>query len=274
VVFTILSQWSVGIVLCIAALGLPRGETLATAPAGLSAGNPLFLSLLLVLVATTVSFLHLGTPSNAPKALKNLAGSWLSREILAIGVFTLCLAAAFVSRWVGGANGPSELSLLPAAIAGLFLLWTMSRVYLIPTLPAWNSWYTPFSFGGTALCLGVMTSLSITGPDNPESRLALGVLLTVLVLELASCLLHHRRLITLDSGFDGPVFYRGSYFRMFLTRTALLFLACLALIFILQAPTVPGTGLASWLYPFWILLVAQEVVGRVMFYSSYFRIGI
>ena len=158
VFLTVLSQAGIGIVLCFTGLLYFAGGA-APAMAGFSAVSPLLLALLLVVVATAASFLHLGNPSNAPRALRNLAGSWLSREILAIGAFTLLLAAALVSFRIGGESGVFRLLLLLASMAGLFLLWAMTRVYMIATIPAWNSWYTPVSFTATALSLGLTGSL-------------------------------------------------------------------------------------------------------------------
>ncbi len=60
---------------------------------GLSLTNPVLLALIFIGSATLSSFLHLGNPANATGALNNLSGSWLSREILAIGIFTASLCS-------------------------------------------------------------------------------------------------------------------------------------------------------------------------------------
>ena len=88
VLFTTLSQLSVGIILCFTLLGYSGTDLGLVFAMGLSFKNPVFLALVFIGVATLISFLHLGKPSNAPRALNNLSGSWLSREILAIGVYS------------------------------------------------------------------------------------------------------------------------------------------------------------------------------------------
>ena len=169
VFFTILSQWSVGIVVCLFGLFiLADAELVAMVPSP----YPVLLALLLVVLATTASFLHLGSPSNAPKAIRNLTTSWLSREILAIGLFSISLAATLLQTWRSGEAAYATYLLACCTLTGLLLLWTMARVYRIPTIPAWDSGHTPLGFTLTALCLGTMTCLLFdkSGVFGPDSR--------------------------------------------------------------------------------------------------------
>jgi len=280
VFFTTLAQWSVGIIVCLTGLILFSDDPAVIVETGLSARNPVLLALLLIAVATTSSFLHLGKPSNAPGALNNLAGSWLSREILAIGLFSVSLLLTLFSGWKsGGMEYPGYL-LLVCSITGLFLLWAMARVYLIPTIPAWNNWYTPLSFALTTLCLGLATFLLLDtvvedGSGKPLAWFYVGFLIAVLLLELLSGFLHQQQLNKMPTGMDGPVFNRGTLHRLFLARMALLSIACLAMIAsLLQANLAPGSGALTWVYPVLALVFIQEIVGRFLFYLSYFRIGV
>ena len=159
VFFTLASQCSIGLVLWLTILALLSGESPIPAETGLDLANPVLLALLLVAVATATSLLHLGNPVNAPRALRNLATSWLSREILAIGLYKLALFVAFIVGWQTQAAGFAWTLLAPAALAGLFLLWTMSGVYLIVTVPAWYSAHTPLGFALTTLGLGAAACL-------------------------------------------------------------------------------------------------------------------
>lgn len=280
VLFTTLSQWSVGIILWFTLLTYLSDGGAVTAETGLSLVNPVFLALLLVGLATTVSFLHLGNPSNAPGALRNLSGSWLSREILAIGIYSLSLVFVFIYGWVAGASGVTKYLLLPCSVAGIFLLWTMARVYLIPTIPSWNSWYTPLSFVTATLCLGLITFLFLNtaghaGLDYGAIGIYTGILAAILILETVSNFSHHSRLVKMETGFDGPVFNHGICYKLFLARTAMLIVASLAILFFLLLPDPgPGNGNFTWIYPVVLLAVIQEFSGRHLFYLSYFRLGI
>ena len=85
--------------------------------------RPLHVAAFLVaaVVAAVGSTLHLGQKLRAWRALLNLRGSWLSREIAAFGTF-VALEALHLSAgwaWLGAA----------AAIAGLFVVFSIDRVY-------------------------------------------------------------------------------------------------------------------------------------------------
>jgi anaerobic dimethyl sulfoxide reductase subunit C (anchor subunit) len=273
VFFTLASQCSIGLVLLLTVLALLSGEPSIPAETGLSLANPVLLALLLVAVATATSFLHLGNPVNAPRAMRNLATSWLSREILAIGLYKLTLFAAFIVGWQTEAPGFAWQVLAPAALAGLLLLWTMSGVYLIVTVPAWNSAHTPLGFMLTTLCLGAAACLlfGISGRIAVDPALldvCKVVLVIVMVLEIVAIYANQRRLRGLDPGFRGPDFGRGTLQLLFLGRMALL-LAGLGL-----ALFLPDTDHAAWLYFLLALLVLQELAGRLLFYGSYFRVGL
>lgn len=280
VFFTTLSQWSIGIILCFTWLAYFSNDMGLIVETGLRPGNPALLALLLIGVATTVSFLHLGNPTNAPNALKNLSGSWLSREILAIAVYSLSVTAVLLAGWKIGDIEFLKYSLLLGSVAGLALLWMMARVYMMPTIPAWNSWYTPLSFASTTVCLGLITFLLLNttgsaGADAQTSKFYLRVLIAILILEIVSGLLRQLRLEKMNTGIDGPTFKPGAFYKLFLARMAVLLIACLALLFfVLQGDLSPGNSYFTWMYPVLALVIIQEFAGRLLFYSSYFRTGL
>ena len=274
VFFTILSQWSVGIVICLLLLNVSGGAALADM-ATPGPANSLWLALLLIVAATTASFLHLGNPSNAPKAIRNLARSWLSREILAIGLYSASLAATLLYGWRTGAPYPGYL-LGVCSGTGLFLIWTMSRVYRIPTIPAWNSVYTPLGFTLTTLSLGSISCLVFAGSgvlavDGRGSSFLAALLVIVLLLELVASILQRRGLLAMDSGINGPEFDNSTWRRLFLVRLILLLVA---LLLVLPLVFSAGIGTPLWLLAPMALLVVQELIGRAMFYGSYFRVGV
>ena len=280
VFFTCLSQWSIGIVLCLTALVLLPGDSVSFANTGPSLANPVFLALALIVLATILSFMHLGNPVNAPKTLNNLATSWLSREILGISLFSLCVFAVFIHGWTTAEHTFPAYLLIPASLSGLYLLWTMSRVYLISTVPGWNSAHTPLGFTSTALCLGLISCLGLNAAayiviDPGLSLYGPAILAAVLVVELASGLLRQRQLAGMDTGFDGPRFDHGMLRTLFLIRMGILLLACLGLVFFVFLPGLSqGQSDPLWLLVLLPFAVLQEFVGRSLFYGSYFRVGL
>lgn len=280
VFFTTLTQWSVGIILCVTLPVVFSSDTSVFPISGLSLANPVFLALVFTGVATLVSFLHLGSPSNAPNALNNLSGSWLSREILAIGAYSLCLLAVFVLGWSTGNIVNYKYILLPGSVAGLALVWMMIRIYVMPTIPAWNTWYTPLSFVSTALCLGLLTVLFLQyighlTISQEITRLFLISLVVILFIELTAGFIHQFQLEEMDTGIDDLVFNKGMFYKVFIFRMALLVIAFLIIFVILFRPDfVPGFSNYFWAILLLVLVVTQEIMGRLLFYSSYFRIGV
>jgi DMSO reductase anchor subunit len=109
--------------------------------------------------ALLISLLHLGTPAAAWRSLANLRSSWLSREILCALLFTVTSALCAVLRATH--TGPASLGDAAAALAalcGIALLYAMSRVYRVRTLPAWDTPRTTVSFFATALLLGTLAA--------------------------------------------------------------------------------------------------------------------
>lgn len=277
VFFTVLSQWSVGIVVCLAGIAVSGSPVPNT---GSGPANPVLLALLLVVAATTASLLHLGNPLNAPKAMRNIVTSWLSREIFAIGLFTVCLLTTLVSgRMPGGSDTYPAYQLIACSVAGLFLVWAMARVYRIPTVPSWDSGFTLLGFLSTSLCLGLVAALLFDAAgvlslaDGMRTSLA-ALLVAVLLLETGAGFVNHYRLARMDTGMDGPRFSSGFFSTLLRVRSAMALVACLALLFMLRLePSAAGAAL-PWLSLAAALVLAQAFAGRVLFFSSYFRIGL
>lgn len=276
VFFTILTQASVGIVLSLVLLGLISGAALSYR-AGPDPANPVLLALLLAAVATLVSTLHLGNPKNAPRALANLKNSWLSREILSVGIYSACLLSAFFRDWHTGMDTHTLDLLVVSGLAGITLIWTMTRVYTVTTIPAWDSWFTPFSFVSTIFCLGPLTLLVLqVGGLIYFPFAASGVLLyiicAVLLAVLVSAWLQQSRLVKMDTGINSLEFGCGGFKRLYRLRLVLGVLALLMMIALLMQIVPGGTG--AWLVFLLVLVLAGEIIGRLLFYASYFRVGV
>ena len=278
--FTSLAQWSVGIVLWLSWPVIHNHDLRPVYETGLSLKNPLLLALIFIGSATLSSFLHLGNPANAPKALKNLSGSWLSREILAIGVFTASLLITIILGWKTGNAVYLKYLMVVCALSGLILLWTMARIYVMPTITAWNRWNKPLSFVSTALSLGLLTLLFLNAGGSISIaahiiRVFLIALITILLIEIASALVHQYKLSIMEQGMDGPVFDKGAFYRVFLFRIAVLVFSCqLVLVMFLKPDLLPGNSNTLGISLLFVTVIAQELMGRLLFYASYFRLGV
>ena len=111
-------------------------------------------------IAAAMSLFHLGRPFRAPNALSNLRTSWLSREILGELLFLVSLALLAVFLWRGrGEGAPETVAAVFAGLFGVFFLVSMTRIYMVPGIPAWNRAATPFSFIVATAVLGSLGGL-------------------------------------------------------------------------------------------------------------------
>lgn len=139
ILFTLCAAASVGFVvvdLAMSAGELLAGTTHLASPASLPHLYLSGCSLLLVTVGMIASVAHLAKPLRSPRALSNLASSWLSREILVVAAYWACTALWMFSQIRSAALG-SAASLVCLA-AGVFLLAAAAKAYAIPAQPAWN----------------------------------------------------------------------------------------------------------------------------------------
>ena len=156
----------------------------------------------------------------------------------------------------------------------------MSGVYLIVTVPPWNSLHTPLAFALTTLCLGGTSCLvfGVTGSigiDVATLALCAAVLLAVLMLEGVTSLANQRRLKGLDTGIRSPDFGRGALRILYGARMLLLLAAGLGItILLLQSGPASAAEHAVLVFLLLPVVVLQELAGRLSFYASYFRIGL
>jgi len=164
VAFTILGQTAVGILL---AMGLPWIVMGTSASTWTGSTTGIFLAFLgiifgLLALAAGLSFFHLHHPFRALRVLANLGTSWLSREILfelTTMAFVLLMAgliwAGIETRWL------LKTVMGMACASGLMFLFSMVRLYRLPTLPVWGRLFTPFSFALTTLSMGTLITALI-----------------------------------------------------------------------------------------------------------------
>ncbi|HYF92099.1 MAG TPA: 4Fe-4S dicluster domain-containing protein [Symbiobacteriaceae bacterium] len=152
VLFAVLSQAAVGQVLV--TLFLP--------------GSPVTrLALPLGALGLIIALFHLGTPGGAPRALANLRRSWLSREALLTGLFTLA-AGLYGYVWPGWPAG------LCAGLLGLAALYAQGMVWQLPTRPEWRHPANLWGPIASALLLGALT-VALGGGHSLAALRGLGV---------------------------------------------------------------------------------------------------
>lgn len=299
IAFTILGQMSVGafVVLTIVHFFAARKEGAQQADrmsdVALYAIGPV------LVLGILASLGHLGNPINAPRAITNLGSSWLSREIFSSVAF-MGLGAVFAfMQWrkIASAAVRSLLAVIVTLI-GLFLVFSMSQVYMLETHPAWNTVATTVQFYATTFLLGALAVgsafvanyayLKTKDPGCAEAQCGLVrdalkwisvVSVLFLGLELVTVPLQLSNLAALsNTAAQGSAAMLYSEFGvLFGLRLALVFLgAGLLGVFIYRYATQPGKEklMGNLAYLAFVLVLVSEVIGRFLFYAASVKIGI
>ncbi len=277
--FTLISQLSVGILLLFSFLHFVYPNTEGSFSVWWK--SPEILILFLLGIAGIISFLHLGKPMNAPNSINNFAGSWISKEILSLGFLLISVVALFVVRWIFiSPIWMLNTILIISLIAGIVFIYSMSRIYTIETVPSWDTWYTPISFFFSVILFAIISPIfmNVQGigmwSNVFQMKSLILILLVFLLIQIGANAFHHYKLSSFDSvGIENISFTKGMYFALFIARTIILFLLALFLVFIyINSTRLDFNSLLGVLLL--LALISQEFIGRMMFYQSYFRIGV
>jgi Fe-S-cluster-containing dehydrogenase component/DMSO reductase anchor subunit len=179
VLMLVLTQLSVGAFLVELLLELLPGHQPLQGIRAAHAGG----AMLFGLVALAASTLHLGRPHLAFRAVIGLRSSWLSREIVAFGLFAVLAVLYAGAVWRSGLSQTGGgklqtglgLSVVGAGLAGIVC---SIMIYHCTGRALWNGPATAVRFALTALLLGQSTALftMLVGSDFATSASVDGVI--------------------------------------------------------------------------------------------------
>jgi anaerobic dimethyl sulfoxide reductase subunit C (anchor subunit) len=132
---------------------------------------PVLIVLITAIAGIIGAHFHLSKPYLSILALSNFHSSWLSREIVFDLCFIFFVGWLCMLQWVG--KGQTKLRTIlgwGAILFGFTTDFCMSRLYLLPSQPAWNTSLTPISFFETTLLLGVMSVPVLLIMDSKFSK--------------------------------------------------------------------------------------------------------
>ncbi|MDP8937189.1 MAG: dimethyl sulfoxide reductase anchor subunit [Actinomycetota bacterium] len=264
IVLTLLTQVSLGTVasaVLLEAAASPGGQGGLT-----GAARAAFLA---GAVALSASLLHLGRPTRALKALRNLRTSWLSREVALFAAFSIL---SFAYAAVTGAHDALPGFGIVAVALGLAGVYASARLYLVPARPVWNSRRTPVAFFATAASTGPLLTLLCLD----RTRLRPGWVAALLAVAAAGTVtqvaVHAQLARAVRRRNDRQ--HRGTAF-LLLDRFRILFagrlvIAGAGLLLLASAATVPVAGAAAGgrLATGLVVIALGELAGRFLFYVT------
>jgi DMSO reductase anchor subunit len=146
VIFTVLAIVAVGMMVGIA--GMQPGGIIWP-----EIGRDFLITLVLMGVGIGISFLHLGRREKFLLAAAGVKHSWLSREVFSAGIFCVSTGSGYILMKIGW-SVLSDLAVMAAFIAALYLTWTIGMVYNIPGRFTWEGFPNTAAPVVTALLLG------------------------------------------------------------------------------------------------------------------------
>jgi DMSO reductase anchor subunit/ferredoxin len=285
-VMLVLTQWSVG--MFVADVMLPKFD--AVPPATGSHAYRSIVAAVVGLVALLASVLHLGRPRHALRALVGLRTSWLSREILAFGVFA-CLAVAYAGTFGWSSVSGSGEGVRPAfetmlawfvVATGAVGVFCSVLLYAATRRQLWTLARTSFRFGTTVALAGASSALAMRVAENVGDLGQLARPLTTLALSLAALggskllwelgLLSHLRVKQLGELKRSAVLVWGNLRPILIYRIALGFLGAIGLPLVVTvmldrpAPMAPMVVTATFLGS--CLVLGGELLERSLFFRS------
>jgi anaerobic dimethyl sulfoxide reductase subunit C (anchor subunit) len=286
VFFTLFVQAAVGSFLALAVLsrGIARGiENVVLDDVAEASSVSIFV---LLVVGVIIATGHLSKRTKAHLAVGNLGSSWLSREALLGLGFGLSTVFFAVANFLNPSPLIQDLGAVAGSILGLALVYCISRLYMLRTVPAWNTPATPMSFFTTTLLLGlVLVGLELTivyfvaEPFERQYLRIAGILEQIGILSMALVGVQVFALrLSLFYSKKNPGFPSVSHHRRMLTMRVILSAAGTAIFWISTIGLVgdiESSPLALSLMTLGTALVfTGEILGRFLFFALYKRVGL
>jgi anaerobic dimethyl sulfoxide reductase subunit B (iron-sulfur subunit) len=287
ILFTLLSQLTTGALIVLVILKTLFAWKFGNPEPNFINDIALFGITLVFILSFLISLSHLGSPQKTHLALTNFRSSWLSREAISgAALATLLILLCIMQIDVIGSTSTRNLFAWAAAVTGIIFIFCMSRVYMLRTVPTWNSLKTPLSFFIAALMLGqlaVIVYLSST-PVNAQSDLMASAsqwlalsLFVLLVLDMLVTLFWWADFDPQDFIIDQVSISQDRY-RIFsglrLTLTFLGISLISAYLFQYSLGTNPEIQLSVFAWFSFGLVFVAKLIGRYLFFKSYLRFGL
>ncbi len=255
VLFTIFAQAAVGMVLLLSLMPTvapqPEGAPLRSVNAhkNFRAGSAIALALLAV--GVVFSLLHLSDKLISYYSIANVESSWLSREIIMVGLFGVA------TLWLVASG--KRVAAVVATLLGLGLVYVMAMIYQTPPIPFWHTNLTMYVFFTSALVLGAATLLAMQAMHGDLC----GILATIFMVgaALRVCLGVAQLVNGFESAAELPLMYM--HLAGITVAMVLVFMANR----IRAGQKSPSTGAGAILLAA-ALVWAAEIAARIMFYSS------
>ncbi|GKX54246.1 dimethyl sulfoxide reductase [Leminorella grimontii] len=226
-------------------------------------------------IAFAASTFHLGSPLRALNSLNRIGHSALSNEIAAGSVFFGIAGLWWITSWLNILPVKiAKVFALVAVISGLLFLYLITKVYSsVPTIPAWNNVFTPLSFYMTTLIVSPVLGVALLFSSGIELKKNVlhSFMVLVVFLSLMITILQWNDLSLISTSL-----HRGNEilpeFPWLVTLKYFLITTGLFIFFFMTSRRVFSNF--GWLFLSFIMVFSGEIIGRFIFYSLHFTVGL
>jgi anaerobic dimethyl sulfoxide reductase subunit C (anchor subunit) len=250
-----------------------------------------------VILGGVFSIFHLKNWAHAYHALNNLKTSWVSKEIALFFLFVSCVAFLALLSWRKiKSNLLQHVIGIAGALSGLALIYSMAKIYMLPAIPSWSAWTTPGLFFTAALLLGTLAivvlystnfipskSGSLAGDIRERWRKRtfpnlIKLLLFFIVARMLITGFFAHRLLELTEEFGTEMTILNPDRRILFFFSIALYVFGWTLLFYGLKKTRQSNGIQEKLHGLVLgaatLIALAEILGRYLFYVSFFKIGV
>ncbi len=296
-IFTVFTQMSVGAFCMAELINLSYSKEF-----GFENLHPLrYSSRLFVFVAAFLAgvsaVFHLKNWAHAYYAFNNIRSSWVSREMALFSLFVASVALLALMSWrKAEARLLQRIIGIAGAFSGIVLIYAMAKIYMLPAIPTWDTWTTPGFFFTTLLVLGTVaiiglyatkltSSTSVSRMGDMRERWRIKTLPTLLKLLLVfmgigifiTGFFAYRVMTVAEE--QGTVAAGMSVEKQILfSLRIILYATGWALLFLSLKKTHPADDIQEKLnrliFGASILITLAEILGRYLFFASFYRVGV
>ncbi|MBV2189318.1 DmsC/YnfH family molybdoenzyme membrane anchor subunit [Providencia rettgeri] len=219
------------------------------------------------------SMMHMGSPMRAFNSMNRVFASSLSNEVLFGSIF-FALGGLWwlLSAMKKMPTGLDKVWLIITMLMGLLFVWAMTRVYMISTVPTWNTPHTTIGFFMTLFVVGpILGTLLLRVAKFPfnSGKLAL-ISVIAYIVTIASVLLQSGEIALIATSVQKAVDLVPDFGVLQVIRIVVTSLGLLLWILPIvrqNQPSVLSLLLGT------VLVLVGEFIGRGLFYGLHMTVG-
>ncbi len=216
--------------------------------------------------------------------MKNIKTSWLSREALALGLYSGALTLLSIFYYFDAPHWLKLITMIPIALIGVYGIYAQSMIYRVPARPAWDRKSTTLRFFGTGYLGFLLVALLLAIDSQTQALLAL-MAPTLMAGMYQLHLIYEEMMFYKHLDKENPLYYQLSRTKRLLEEhfakqkkirliTLSIFALALPMLSIVSAAAGMNGVTVALLTISFIGALISELIGRYLFYTTVVPLGL